>query len=109
MHFLSLMEWDQKKLLDVLGISGELKPEDNLNLIGGKTLLLLFEKPSTRTRISFEVAAGQLGGRSIYMDKSTSQMSRGESLKDTALVLGRYVDVVTARVFSHRTLEGLAR
>lgn len=107
--FLSLMGWNQDDLIEVLEKSAELKASGRgTELLKGKSVLMLFEKPSTRTRVSFEVGVGQMGGQVIYMDKSSSQMSRGESLKDTALVLSRYVDGIVSRVFSHRTLEQMA-
>ncbi|HDR53834.1 MAG TPA: ornithine carbamoyltransferase [archaeon] len=107
-HFLSLERWNQDMLLEVLGRATVLKPERRLRILEGRTLLMLFEKPSTRTRVSFEVAMGQLGGRTIYMDSQNSQISRGESFRDTAEVLSRYVDVISARVNSHKTLEELS-
>lgn len=72
-------------------------------------LALLFEKSSTRTRISFESAMIQLGGSPIYIDSRTSQMSRGESLGDTAKVLSGYVDIIAARMYSQQDIEELAR
>ena len=75
----------------------------------GKVLALIFEKPSTRTRVSFEVAMHQLGGDSIYLNSNDMQLSRGESIKDTAKTLERYVDGIVARVHRHRDLAELAR
>lgn len=75
----------------------------------GKILALIFEKPSTRTRVSFEVAMHQLGGSSIFLSSSEMQLSRGESIKDTAKTLERYVDGIVARVYKHRDLAELAR
>ena len=72
-------------------------------------LALIFEKASTRTRVSFESAIDQLGGSAIYIDARTSQISRGESLCDTARVLGSYVDVLAARLYRHSDIEELAR
>ncbi|MDG7035684.1 MAG: ornithine carbamoyltransferase, partial [Nitrososphaerota archaeon] len=80
--------------------------------IGGalrdRNILLLFEKPSTRTRVSFEVGVNQLSGHPIYMDSSSSQLSRGESIEDTAHTLDRYIDIVVARVYKHEDLIKLA-
>ena len=70
---------------------------------------LLFEKPSTRTRISFEVAVIQLGGSPLYLSSRDLQIGRGETIPDTARVLSRYLDLIVARTFSHETLEDLAR
>ncbi|MGB1586452.1 MAG: ornithine carbamoyltransferase, partial [Thermoplasmatota archaeon] len=70
-------------------------------LLEGKTIILLFEKPSTRTRISFEVGVRRLGGIAVTMDAATSQLGRGESLEDTAQVLSRYGDCIVYRAASH--------
>jgi ornithine carbamoyltransferase len=75
----------------------------------GKTLGLLFEKPSTRTRISFEVAMNQLGGAALSLDPGNSQMGRGEGIADTARTLSRYVDGIMVRTFAHATLLEWAR
>jgi len=74
----------------------------------GATLGMLFEKPSTRTRISFETGMTQLGGHAIFLGPDDIQLGHGEPLRDTARVLGRYVDAVTARLFDHADLETLA-
>jgi ornithine carbamoyltransferase len=74
----------------------------------GKTLAMIFQKPSTRTRVSFEVAMLQMGGHAIYLDWHSLQLGRGESIKDTARVLSRYVDGIMARVYSQKDLEELA-
>ena len=75
----------------------------------GKIAGLLFEKPSTRTRTSFEVAARRLGGDSIYLASNELQLSRGEPVKDTARILGGYLDGIVARVYSHDTVTQLAK
>ncbi|MBI1973830.1 ornithine carbamoyltransferase [Candidatus Micrarchaeota archaeon] len=74
----------------------------------GKTLALLFEKPSTRTRVSFEVAMAQLGGHSLFLGAQDLQLSRGETIGDTARVLSRYVDGVVLRLYEQKTLEAFA-
>ncbi len=74
----------------------------------GRTLAMLFEKPSTRTRVSFEVAMNELGGRALTLDRQGTQMGRGESLADTARVLSRYADVAMLRTGSHGQLEEFA-
>ena len=75
----------------------------------GKTLGMFFEKASTRTRISFEVGMYQLGGYAIFLDSQAMQLSRGETVADTARIFSRYVDGIMARTFSHETIEELAR
>ena len=75
----------------------------------GRTLAMIFEKPSTRTRISFEVAMTELGGSAIYLDSKSMQMGRGESIKDTAKVLSRYLDGIMIRAVSHETLIDMAK
>jgi len=78
------------------------------NLLKGRILAMIFEKPSTRTRVSFEVGMRQLGGNGIYMNSNDLQLSRGESIKDTAKTLERYVDGIVARVYRHRDIAELA-
>jgi ornithine carbamoyltransferase len=78
-------------------------------LLKGKTLGLIFQKPSTRTRVSFEIAMMQLGGNTIYLNSNDLQLARGESIEDTAKTLSLYVDILVARVFSHSDVEDLAR
>lgn len=78
-------------------------------LLKGKTLGLLFEKQSTRTRVSFEVAIYQLGGYSLYLSPAQIQMGRGEEIRDTAKVFSRYIDAVVIRTFSHEIIEEWAR
>jgi ornithine carbamoyltransferase len=75
----------------------------------GKSLAMIFEKPSTRTRVSLEVAAAELGGHPLYLSASELQLGRGETIADTARVLSRYVHGITARVFSHSTVVQLAK
>lgn len=106
---LTLDDLKREEILELLDLAEKLKKDPISNILKGKVFCLLFEKSSTRTRISFESGIQQMGGSSIYMDKSTSQLSRGESVEDTAKVLDRYVDAVVARVFSHKTLEIMAK
>lgn len=86
----------------------DLKAQGWLSLLDEKTLALIFEKPSLRTRVSFEVAMKQLGGEVIYLSPAEVGLGKRESVSDIARVLCRYVDVVAARTFSHQTLEVLA-
>lgn len=73
----------------------------------GKHLAMVFEKPSTRTRVSFEVGINQLGGRAVLLETGNSQIGRGESVEDTARVLSRFVDIIMMRCFNHQMLEAL--
>ncbi len=79
-----------------------------LPVLRGKSVALIFEKPSTRTRVSMEIAVQQLGGYPLYLRRDELQLARGEPIKDTARVLSRYVDAIAARVYSHQSLEELA-
>jgi len=79
------------------------------DLLAGKTLALLFEKPSLRTRVSFDVAMQELGGHAIYLNQSEVGLGQREPVADVARVLSRYVDVIAARTYSHETLLALAR
>jgi ornithine carbamoyltransferase len=78
-------------------------------VLSGKKLGMIFEKPSTRTRVSFEVAMYELGGHAIYLSSSELQLKRGETIADTARVLSRYVDGIMARVYSHKDIVELAK
>jgi len=108
-----------KDLLSVSDLSGEnihslisdavdMKAQGWLSMLDKKVLALIFEKPSLRTRVSFEVAMRQLGGYSIYLSRSEVGLGEREPVSDVAQVLSRYVDVIAARTFSHQTLEILA-
>ena len=111
-NILTLDELDSKELQHLLELAIELKKQQkkgNQNpVLQGKTLAMIFEKPSTRTRVSFEVAILQLGGHAITLSSDNLQTSRGETISDTAKTLSRYVDVIMARVYEHETLENLA-
>ena len=111
-NILTIDELDSKELQHLLELAIELKKQQkkgNQNhVLQGKTLAMIFEKPSTRTRVSFEVAMLQLGGHAITLSSDNLQTSRGETISDTAKTLSRYVDVIMARVYEHDTLEKLA-
>ncbi len=108
-HFLSVDDFTKEQMNSLFELADDLKSgKATTSLKHGASLALLFEKASTRTRVSFEVAMAQLGGSSIYIDTRTSQMSRGESLSDTAKVLSSYVDFIAARLYKHNDLIEIA-
>ncbi len=86
----------------------DMKAKGWLSVLSGKTLVIMFEKPSLRTRVSFEVAMRQLGGQTVYLSPDEVGLGGRESVSDVARVLSRYVDAIAARTFSHQTLEILA-
>jgi len=111
---LCLADWDKGQVEAVLEVTGELKRrfyagERVVPVLRGRSIGLLFEKHSTRTRVSLEVAAYQLGAQPIYMHWEQLQLGRGETIADTARVLSRYLDALAARVRRHSSLEELAR
>lgn len=108
MNVLSVLDL-RDSLNDVLRLAADLKRSPTPQALSGKTLGMIFEKPSTRTRISFEVAMTQLGGHAIYLSPQNMQLGRGETIADTAKVLSRFVDAIVYRAFSHETMLELAR
>ncbi|MBN1862927.1 MAG: ornithine carbamoyltransferase [Dehalococcoidales bacterium] len=88
--------------------AADIKAGGRLSLLSGKTLAVMFQKPSLRTRVSFELAMRQLGGEAIYLSPAEVGLGERESIPDVARVLSRYVDAIAARTFSHQTLETLA-
>ncbi|MEM4359133.1 MAG: ornithine carbamoyltransferase [Candidatus Bilamarchaeaceae archaeon] len=109
--FLTIRETPVEFMKEIIDLAIKLKKERNRERtdLNGKVLISLYEKPSTRTRLSFETAIYNLGGRSLVMDFKSSQLSRGETMADTARVLSRYGDAISARLFKHATLVELAR
>ena len=110
-HFLDLDKFDTKTLRAILDLAVALK-RDHLEgkskpLFSGKTLVMIFEKPSTRTRVSFQVGMQQLGGQVVVMSEAESQLGRGESISDTARVLSRYADAIMMRTDETKKLEDL--
>lgn len=105
---ITLKDATARDLEDIFETTGKLKGKLT-DTLRGKTLAMIFEKPSTRTRVSFETAMYQLGGHAIVLSQKDTQLSRGESLADTAKVLALYVDAVVARVHQHTDLVELAR
>jgi ornithine carbamoyltransferase len=108
-NFIDLNQIDAKELRKILDAAKSLKAKKLDSKLEGKQLAMIFEKSSTRTRISFEVAINQLGGDAIVMNKNDTQLGKGETIADTAKVLSRFVDAVMARVFDHKTLLELSQ
>jgi len=111
-HFLSIRDLDRSDIPRLFALIADLKAKqkarDRVTPLAGRTMALIFEKPSLRTRVTFEVAMTQLGGAAVYLSTSEIGMGTRESVPDVARNLSRWVDVVTARVFAHRTLDQLA-
>jgi ornithine carbamoyltransferase len=108
-HFLALADWSDGELRGLLALAGELKrnPDAYRGALAGKTLGMIFQKPSTRTRVSFEVGMFQLGGHALFLSGAELQLGRGETIPDTAKVLSRYLDGIMARVFAHADVVAL--
>jgi ornithine carbamoyltransferase len=111
-HLLSLAGLSADEVCGLVCLASELKEEwkagGNRPLLAGKSLALLFQRPSLRTRVSFDVAMSSLGGRTVYLSSEEVQLGRRESAKDVGRVLSRYVDAAVARLRDHRELEELA-
>ncbi|MEM3335642.1 MAG: ornithine carbamoyltransferase, partial [Thermoplasmata archaeon] len=101
----------REDLLDIinLGLNVKKNPKKYYDALISKSLAMIFEKPSTRTRTSFEVAMTQLGGHALYMSPRDMQLGRGETIEDTAKVLSRYVDAIVYRAFDHNMVVSLAK
>jgi ornithine carbamoyltransferase len=112
-HFTRVADWSSDELLAALDLADDLKERqrrrEEHHLLPGRALAMIFQKPSTRTRVSFEVGMAQLGGHALYLAASDLQLGRGETLRDTATVLSRYVDGVMIRTFAQDDVEELAR
>jgi len=111
--FLALSQFSKAELDAIFALTKELKQKQKggveHHLLKGKTLAMIFEKSSTRTRISFEVGMYQLGGHPLFINGKDSQMGRGEPIKDSARVIARYCDGVMIRTFAQQTVEEFAR
>jgi ornithine carbamoyltransferase len=111
--FTKVADWSREELLQVLDLAAELKRRQHAreehHLLPGRTLGMIFQKPSTRTRVSFEVGIYQLGGTALYLSAGDLQLGRGETIKDTATVLSRYLDAIMIRTFAQSDVEQLAR
>ncbi len=108
--YLSVDDLTPKELADLLALSAEVKADPNAyaDRLRGKSVALIFEKPSTRTRVSFEVAVSSAGGHAVVLSSSELQLGRGETIEDTGRVLSRYVDAIVLRTFEQERLEVLA-
>ncbi len=111
-NLLTLSEISSKEFSDLIKFSiklkRDLKNNKNTPLLKNKTLTMIFQKPSTRTRVSFEIGMFQLGGYAINLSTNEMQLSRGETIEDTAKTLSRYTDCIMARVYDHELLVKLA-
>jgi len=112
-HFTRVADWSREELLSTLDLADDLKERqrrrEEHHLLPGRALGMVFQKPSTRTRVSFEVGIAQLGGHALYLAASDLQLGRGETLRDTATVLSRYLDGLMIRTFAQEDVEELAR
>lgn len=110
--FLTMQEYTKEELWQILKLAQRMKGKTGApkkEPLTGKILAMIFQKPSTRTRVSFEVGMRQLGGYAIYLNWSELQLGRGETIADTAKVLSRYANGIMARVYSHKDIEELAK
>lgn len=110
-HFLSLKDWSREEIELLFELAAAIKaaPESYAGALAGQSLAMVFQKPSTRTRVSFEVGMHQLGGQALFLGAEDIQLNRGETIADTARVLSRYVHGIMARVFAHQDVIDLAR
>ncbi|MGG3956434.1 ornithine carbamoyltransferase [Bhargavaea massiliensis] len=111
--FLTLADYSKEEIEYLLHLAVELKEKqqngERYTPLSGKTLAMIFEKPSTRTRVSFEVGMVQLGGHALHLSSRDLQIGRGETIADTARVLSEYVDAIMIRTFEHEKVEELAQ
>jgi ornithine carbamoyltransferase len=108
--YLSVDDLSPKELIELLDLAADLKarPDAYAGRLAGRSVALIFEKPSTRTRVSFEVGVAQLGGHPVVLSTADLQLGRGETIEDTGRVLSRYVDAIVLRTFEQERLEVLA-
>lgn len=110
---LKMMDLTSNEILEILDLADKLKDDNKKGiehkLLKGKTLGMIFEKSSTRTRVSFEVGMFQLGGHALFLSSADTQLGRGEPISDTASVLSRYLDIIMIRTFKQETAEELAK
>ena len=112
-HLLKLLDLSESEILDILNLADQLKYEKKHNiehhLLKGKSLGMIFQKSSTRTRVSFETGMYQLGGQALFLSPRDLQIGRGEPIDDTAKVLSRYLDGIMIRTFAQQEVEDLAK
>ena len=112
-HLITLADWPADEVQHILTVARDLRQQwrggGNQRLLGGKILGMLFQKPSLRTRVSFECGMQHLGGTAMYLSPQEVQLGQRETVPDVARVLSRFVDGIMARVFAHRDVEELAR
>ncbi|MEW5853051.1 MAG: ornithine carbamoyltransferase [Myxococcota bacterium] len=112
-HFLTLLDWSPDDVLQLLDRARRLKAWRRARVrrgtLAGRTVALIFEKASTRTRVSFEAGVANLGGATVVLQSRDTQLGRGEPAKDAARVLGRYVDAIVMRTYAQATLEEMAQ
>ncbi len=109
--FISLQDYEPAELYEFINIAKQIKayPDEYREALKGKTLGMIFQKSSTRTRVSFEVGIYQLGGTGLFLSANELQLGRGETIADTAKVLSRYLDAIMARTYSHQDIIDLAK
>ena len=111
-HFLTLKDFSKKEILEIIDLAIKIKKQAKKGkfkpYLENQTLGMIFEKSSTRTRVSFEVGIHQLGGKGLFLSSNDLQLGRGEPMKDTARVISRMVDMVMIRTFAQSTLEEFA-
>lgn len=112
-HLLKLLDLDKEEIIDILNLADQLKYENKNGIehkiLKGKTLGMIFQKSSTRTRVSFETGMYQLGGQALFLSNRDLQIGRGEPVQDTARVLSRYLDGIMIRTFAQKEVEDLAQ
>lgn len=112
-HLLKMLDLSEKEILDILDLADELKKEQKQGIfkpyLQGKSIGLIFQKASTRTRVSFEVGVHQLGGQALFLSGNDLQIGRGEPVQDTARVLSRYLDGIMIRTFAQKEVDDLAQ
>ncbi|MBR6873556.1 MAG: ornithine carbamoyltransferase [Ruminococcus sp.] len=111
-HLLKLLDLSKEEIIDILNLADQLKYENKNgiehHILKGKTLGMIFQKSSTRTRVSFETGMYQLGGQALFLSNRDLQIGRGEPVQDTARVLSRYIDGIMIRTFAQKEVEDLA-